>query len=61
MEENSTGEGRRPISYVSCKQTHWLAGAAAQAQQSELEKHVKAVVGGKLHRRGGKTHFPCEL
>jgi hypothetical protein len=24
-------------------------------------KVVKAVVGGKLHRRGEKTHFPHEL
>jgi hypothetical protein len=24
-------------------------------------KVVKVAVGGKLHRRGGKTHFPGEL
>jgi hypothetical protein len=24
-------------------------------------KLVKVAVGGKLHRRGGKTHFPREL
>jgi hypothetical protein len=24
-------------------------------------KLVKVVVGGKLHWRRGKTHFPCEL
>jgi hypothetical protein len=24
-------------------------------------KLVKVTVGGELHRRGGKTHFPCEL
>jgi hypothetical protein len=51
----------RPTSHVSCKQTHWLAGAAAHTQQSEAGKLVKATVGGKLHRRGGKTHFPHEL
>jgi hypothetical protein len=33
----------------------------AHAQQSRVEKLVKVEVGGKLHRRGGKTHFPCEL
>jgi hypothetical protein len=37
------------------------AGAAATAQQPGVGKLVKAVVGGKLHRRGGKAHFPCEL
>jgi hypothetical protein len=43
--------------------TSWLekAGAAAHAQQSGVGKLIKEVVGGKLHRRGGKTHFPCEL
>jgi hypothetical protein len=46
---------------MSCKQTHQLAGAAAHAQQSGAGKLVKAAVGGKLHKRGGKTHFPCEL
>jgi hypothetical protein len=41
----------------------WLekAGAMAHAQQPGAGKLVKVVVGGKLHRRGGKTHFPCEL
>jgi hypothetical protein len=24
-------------------------------------KLMRVVVGGKLHRRGGKTHFPHEL
>jgi hypothetical protein len=39
-----------------------LAGRnSSTAQQSGAGKLVKAVVGGKLHRRGGKTHFPCEL
>jgi hypothetical protein len=37
------------------------AGVVAHAQQSGAEKLVKAVVGGKLHRRGGKAYFPCEL
>jgi hypothetical protein len=37
------------------------AGAAAHAQQPGAVKLVKAVVGGKLDRRGGKAHFPHEL
>jgi hypothetical protein len=40
-----------------------LAGegrSGTHAQQSGAGKLVK-VVGGKFHRRGGKTHFPCEL
>jgi hypothetical protein len=34
---------------------------AAHTQQSGAGKLVKAAVGGKLHRRGGKNHFPHEL
>jgi hypothetical protein len=43
--------------------TSWLekAGAVADTQQPGAGRLVKAVVGGKHHRRGGKTHFPCEL
>jgi hypothetical protein len=37
------------------------AGAAAHAQQSGVGKLVKVAEGGKLHRRGGKTHCPHEL
>jgi hypothetical protein len=37
------------------------AGVAAHTQQPVAEKLVKVVVGGKLHRRGGKAHFPREL
>jgi hypothetical protein len=37
------------------------AGAAAHAQKSRVGKLVKVVVGGELHRRVGKTHFPHEL
>jgi hypothetical protein len=37
------------------------AGAVAHNQQPGAGKHVKVAVGGKLHRRGGKTHFPGEL
>jgi hypothetical protein len=45
---------------MSCKQT-CQPTAAAHAQQSGVEKLVKVAVGGKLHRRGEKTHFPREL
>jgi hypothetical protein len=38
-----------------------LAGAGALAQQPGAGKLVRVVEGGKLHRRGGKTHFPREL
>jgi hypothetical protein len=43
--------------------TSWLekAGAAAHTQQPGTGKLVKVAVGGKLHRRGGKNHFTCEL
>jgi hypothetical protein len=37
------------------------AGAVAPAQQPGMGKLVKVAVGRKLHRRGGKTHFPHEL
>jgi hypothetical protein len=33
----------------------------ARAQQPGVGKLVKVAVGGKLHRRGGKTNFPREL
>jgi hypothetical protein len=50
--------GREQISLT----TSWLekAGVAAHTQQPGAGKLVKVVV-GKLHRRGVKTHFPCEL
>jgi hypothetical protein len=37
------------------------AGAVAPIQQRGVGKLVKVAVGGKLHRRGGKVHFPHEL
>jgi hypothetical protein len=37
------------------------AGVAAHTQQPGAGKPVKVAVGGKLHRRGGKTHFPNEM
>jgi hypothetical protein len=36
-EENSTGEEGRPTSHVNCKQTWWLAGAAAPPSNQEQE------------------------
>jgi hypothetical protein len=41
--------------------TSWREGAVAHTQQSGVGKLVKVAVGGKLHKRGGKTHFPPEL
>jgi hypothetical protein len=35
--------------------------SSSTAQQAGAVKLVKVVVGGKLHRKGGKTHFPREL
>jgi hypothetical protein len=37
------------------------AGVVARAQQPGVGKLVKVPVGGKLHKRGEKTHFPHEL
>jgi hypothetical protein len=38
-----------------------LAGEGVRTQQPGVGKLVRVVEGGKLHRREGKTHFPCEL
>jgi hypothetical protein len=38
-----------------------LAGAGVCTQQPGVGKLVRMAEGGKLHRRGGKTHFPSEL
>jgi hypothetical protein len=35
--------------------------SSSTAQEAGAGKLVKAEVGGELHRRGGKTHFPHEL
>jgi hypothetical protein len=47
------------------KQAGWageaLAGVGARTQQPGAGKLVRVAEGGKLHRRGGKTHFPHEL
>jgi hypothetical protein len=36
-------------------------GAGTHTQQPGAGKFVRVVEGGKLHRRGGKTHCPREL
>jgi hypothetical protein len=48
---------------MSCKQTSRLekAGAVAHAQQPGAGELIKVAVGGKLHMREGKIHFPREL
>jgi hypothetical protein len=38
-----------------------LMGAGVRAQQQGAGKLVRVAEGGKLQRRGGKTHFACEL
>jgi hypothetical protein len=38
-----------------------LEGVGVCAQQPGAGKLVREAEGGKLHRRGGKTHFPREL
>jgi hypothetical protein len=38
-----------------------LVGAGVRTQQPGAGKLVRVEEGGKLHRRGGKTHFPREL
>jgi hypothetical protein len=47
------------------KQARWarepLVGAGMRAQQPGVGKVVRVVEGEKIHRRGGKTHFPREL
>jgi hypothetical protein len=47
------------------KQAGWageaLVGAGVHTHQPGAGKLVRVAEGGKLHRRGGKTHFPCEL
>jgi hypothetical protein len=58
-EENSTGEGGRPTSHMSCKQTCQLekAGAAAHTQQSGAEKLVKVAVEENSTGEGGRRTF----
>jgi hypothetical protein len=36
-------------------------GRGECAQQLGMGKLVRVAEGGKLHKRGGKTHFPHEL
>jgi hypothetical protein len=62
----STGDwGKGILPGTVNKQARWageaLAGAGARAQQTGGGKLMRVADGGKLHRRGGKTHFPHEL
>jgi hypothetical protein len=43
------------------KEARLEKGGAVANAQTRSRKLVKAVVGGKLHRRGGNTHIPHEL
>jgi hypothetical protein len=47
------------------KQAGWAGeapvGVGVRAQQPGAGKLVRVAEGGKLHRRGVKTHFPHEL
>jgi hypothetical protein len=38
-----------------------LEGVGVRTQQPGAGKLVRVAEGGKLHRRGGKTHLPHEL
>jgi hypothetical protein len=38
-----------------------LVGVGVCTQQPGAGKLVRVAKGGKVHRRGGKTHFPREL
>jgi hypothetical protein len=58
--ECQRGEGNPSQNYKSTSQLE-KTGAVAHAQQPGVEKLVKVVEGGKLHRRGGKTHLLREL
>jgi hypothetical protein len=55
------GRGAIPHGTVNRQAKPEKAGAVAPTQQSAAGKLVKLAVRGKLHRRKGKTHFPCEL
>jgi hypothetical protein len=59
----SAKEEGRSNSSQKCKLTSRLekAGVVTHAQQPGVGKLVRVAEGGKLHRRVGKTHFPCEL
>jgi hypothetical protein len=54
----------RGIPHRTVKKQAWQekAGAAPHAQHPGMGKLVKMAVGGKLHRRGGKTtsHVSCK-
>jgi hypothetical protein len=52
--------GGRPTSHTNCKQTRWLAGAAASPSNQERES-LEKWWWKKTPQERGKTHFPHEL
>jgi hypothetical protein len=59
-EESSTGE--KEDSPPTGAALNMVAGrSSSTAQQSGAGKLVKATVGGNLHWRRRKNHFPCKL
>jgi hypothetical protein len=56
------GGGEIPHRTINKQARPEKAGVAAHAQQSGAGKFVKVVVGGKLHRRGGRptSHVNCK-
>jgi hypothetical protein len=59
----SAEDGARGIHHRTVNKQIGLekAGVVAHTQPPGVGKLVKAVVQGKLHRRGEKAHFPREL
>jgi hypothetical protein len=57
--------GKGILSGTVNKQAQWagqaLVGMGVCTQQPGAGKLVRVAEGGKLHRRGGKTHFSREL
>jgi hypothetical protein len=62
---SSEKEGRGILPGIVHKQAgpgqRGSSGVEEHAQQPGVGKLVRVVEGGKLHRREGKTHLPCEL
>jgi hypothetical protein len=54
------GEGQSPTELYINK-TAGEGRSSGTTQQPGAGKLAKLVVGGKLHRRAGKAHFPNEL
>jgi hypothetical protein len=63
LSEEDWGKGIHPgtVNKQARQAGEALAGAGVHAQKPGAGKLVRVAEGGKLHRRGGKTHFPHEL